>query len=125
MKRFKLAPDGSRSLIDWNLTTVTDYGLSVVDKSAFRPSVNDVHNFSGGSDTVGLYDFPDGKDTGFRLGALRDLGADPTEISSTRDRLKNSVETEFSALKTDFESSERLAERFSKSVDTTPADGVN
>lgn len=66
---------------------------SVVDKSSFRPNVNDVHNFTGGSSgMVPLYEFPDGKDNGLRLGAIRSLGADIAEIDATRNALENSIE---------------------------------
>lgn len=70
----------------------SDFDDSVVDKSSFRPNVDDVHNFTGGnSGMVPLYEFPDGKDTGLRLGAMRSLGSDITEISATKKALENSV----------------------------------
>lgn len=66
---------------------------SVVDKSSFRPNVNDVHNFTGGSNgMVPLYEFSDGVDTGLRLGALRSIGSDITEISATQQALEKSVQ---------------------------------
>lgn len=69
------------------------YDDSVVDKSKFRPNVNDVHNFTGqGSQGTPLYDFPDGVDNGLRLGAMRSLGADITEINATAEQLKTTTQ---------------------------------
>lgn len=70
---------------------------SSVDYSSYKPTVSDVHNFEAGAGTsnnVPLYDFPDGKDTGERMYALRRLGLDITELEA----IKKSLESEKSKM---------------------------
>lgn len=65
---------------------------TATDKSAYRPNVDEVHLGLGGQATTQpIYDFNDGIDTGFRLGALRDLGADITEIDAERSKLEKTA----------------------------------
>ena len=74
----------------------TEYGDSVVDKSKFRPTL--VNNGSGqrvvGSPMIGMYDFPDGVDTGVRLGVIRSPSADITEIDAVSEYLKSRVDSQ-------------------------------
>lgn len=70
-------------------------GKSVTDKSKFRPTL--VDNSTGqrievGGVYTGLYDFPDGKDTGLRYGAIRQINPDVTEVDATMEYLQNEVE---------------------------------
>lgn len=70
---------------------------SSVDYASYKPTVSDVHNFEAGAGTsnnVPLYDFPDGKDTGERMYALRRLGLDITELEA----IKKSLESEKSKM---------------------------
>lgn len=70
---------------------------SCVDYASYKPTVSDVHNFESGAGTsnnVPLYDFPDGKDTGERMYALRRLGLDITELEA----IKKSLESEKSKM---------------------------
>ena len=81
-------------------------GDSVTDKSKFRPCL--VDNSTGqridvGSAYTGLYDFPDGKDTGIRYGAIRQINPDITEIDATMEFLNNEVESIKRDVKLDIE----------------------
>lgn len=67
------------------------FGESFVDTTNWRPDSEQVRarmlSPQGGSQSVGVFDFPDGKDTGVR--PFRDLGADITEIDEAIERVKN------------------------------------
>ena len=70
-------------------------GKSVTDKSKFRPTL--VDNSTGqrievGGVYTGLYDFDDGKDTGLRYGAIRQINPDITEVDATMEYLQGEVE---------------------------------
>lgn len=77
------------------------YGDSVVDKSKFRPTL--VNNGNGqrvvGSPMTGVYDFPDGVDTGIRLGVIRSPSADITEIDAVSEYLQSRVDLQISDVK--------------------------
>lgn len=66
----------------WKMTD--DYGESNTDKSSYLPDISTTRSFLGsaaGRNVQGVYDFPDGKDTGFVVATmLRQKGLDPTEI---------------------------------------------
>lgn len=66
----------------WKMTE--DYGESNVDKSSYVPDISTTRSFLGsasGRNVQGVYDFPDGKDTGFIVATmLRQKGLDLTEI---------------------------------------------
>lgn len=95
MLRYSRKSDGSLKRSDIKVSTRKAFDDSVVDSSAFRPNVDDVHNFTGGgSNMTPLYEFPDGKDTGLRLGAMRSLGADITEIDATKKALQATVDNQ-------------------------------
>lgn len=69
-------------------------GKSVTDKSKFRPSL--VDNSTGqrievGGVYTGLYDFPDGNDTGLRYGAIRQINPDITEVDASMEFLQGEV----------------------------------
>lgn len=80
----------------WKLTD--DFGASNTDKTFFRPDVSSARAKLGsliaqGNSKVGVYDFPDGKDTGQSLMTfLRNKSLDQTEIDSAYERLKNYVD---------------------------------
>lgn len=103
--RYTRSSSGSLEQQSVKVPLRSDFDDSVVDKSSFRPNVDDVHNFTGGnSGMTPLYEFPDGKDTGLRLGAMRSLGSDITEIDATKKALENAVseqKAEFSQIVSD------------------------
>lgn len=77
----------------WTMTR--DFGPSNTDISFYRPDISAVRAFAGnpsGSNMRGLYDFPDGKDTGQRMMMiLRDKSLDPTEIEKIGEIIKAKV----------------------------------
>lgn len=70
-----------------------DFGLSVTDKTSYRPDISSARAFAasvgaGTSGKVGVYDFPDGKDTGDTLMTfLRSKALDVTEIDQVMNQL--------------------------------------
>lgn len=77
---------------------LSDFGETVTDRSFFRPDVSTARAKLGslianGSNKVGVYDFPDGKDTGQSLMIfLRNKSLDQTEIDSAYERIKANAE---------------------------------
>lgn len=75
---------------------VCGFGERFVDETNWRPDSDIVRNHllgAGVSSGVPVFDFPDGKDSGFR--PMRDIGADITEIDAEIDRIKSDgVKTE-------------------------------
>lgn len=70
----------------------SDFGLSVTDKTSYRPDISSARAFASsvgvGSNRVGVYDFPDGKDTGETLMTfLRSKSLDVTEIDQVMNDL--------------------------------------
>lgn len=81
-----------------------DFGETVTDKTFFRPDVSSVRSFmaspSTGSNKVGQYDFPDGKDTGDMYAArLRAPGLDVTEIDAIGNEIKAKMERDIALQK--------------------------
>lgn len=80
-----------------------DFGASNTDKSFYVPNVATARSTLGSgtmSNTVGLYDFPDGKDTGDRIQVLlRQKGLDMAEIDRIGEILKSQVESDKTSLK--------------------------
>lgn len=76
----------------------SDFGLSVTDKTSYRPDISSARAFAGSvgvgtSSRVGVYDFPDGKDTGETLMTfLRSKSLDVTEIDQVMNDLLQSKE---------------------------------
>lgn len=77
-----------------------DFGDSVVDKTHFRPSLDNLDSFNSTAscNNIGKYDFPDGKDIGLRVTQLRNLGADITEIQASLDAIKKATDEQKSTL---------------------------
>lgn len=79
----------------WKMTE--DYGESNTDKSSYVPDISTTRSFLGsvtGRNVQGLYDFPDGKDTGFVVATmLRQKGLDPTEIDKIGEIITAHVES--------------------------------
>lgn len=76
----RFVADGIREVF---LSPSLSFGESLVDRTNFRPTSEDVraHLLSSqglGSTVQGVYDFMDGKDTGYR--PYRDIGADPVDV---------------------------------------------
>lgn len=80
-----------------------DFGSSNTDKSFYVPEVASARSTLGSGvspNRVGVYDFPDGKDTGDRIQVLlRQKGLDLAEIDRIGEILKSQVESD----KTSFE----------------------
>ena len=76
----------------------SDFGVSVTDRSFFRPDVSSARAKLGslvaqGNGKVGVYDFNDGKDTGDVLMTfLRNKALDQTEIDNAFERIKANAE---------------------------------
>lgn len=76
----------------------SDYGESATDKASYRPDISSARSFagsigSGTSSQVGVYDFPDGKDTGRTIQTfLRNRGLDVTEIEAASTWLKDNAQ---------------------------------
>lgn len=72
-----------------------NFGEDCVDRTNWRPDSDIVRNRllsgNGGSGLVPQYDFPDGKDTGYRA-PVRELGMDITEIDSAIEVIKQTAE---------------------------------
>lgn len=79
----------------WKLTE--DYGESNTDKSSYLPDISTTRSFLGsatGRNVQGVYDFPDGKDTGFVVATLlRQKGLDPTEIDKIGEIITSHVDS--------------------------------
>lgn len=86
------------SKVVFDVPTLGEYD-SMVDKSKFRPNVDEVHLFDGGSDREPLYDFSDGIDTGLRVTQLRSKSSDITELKKAEATLKASVKAQEKYLK--------------------------
>lgn len=86
---------------------VSNFGESNTDKSFFRPDISQTRAFLGsqvGSNRVGLYDFPDGKDTGETAQtAIREKGLDITEIDVMLEKQKAKMELDIAQQKADKE----------------------
>lgn len=86
---------------------VSDFGESNTDKSFFRPDISQTRAFLGsqmGSNRVGLYDFPDGKDTGETAQtAIRSKGLDITEVDVMIQKQKAKMELDIAQQKADKE----------------------
>lgn len=80
-----------------------DFGKSNTDKSFYVPEVANARSTLGSGTmpkTVGVYDFPDGKDTGDRIQTiLRQKGLDVAEIDRIGEILKSQVESDKTSLK--------------------------
>lgn len=91
LKRYKNVSSGEMPVL------TKDFGESNTDKKYFRPDISKARATLGamasGSNRVGVYDFPDGKDTGMTLQtALRNQGFDRTEFDYAYEVLKSSIE---------------------------------
>lgn len=86
---------------------VPDFGESNTDKSFFRPDISQTRAFLGsqmGSNRVGLYDFPDGKDTGETAQTvIRSKGLDITEVDALIQKHKAKMELDIAQQKADKE----------------------
>lgn len=92
-----------------NVYMCSDFGASKVDKSSFRPTVDEARIVAGQSlsSRVGLYDFPDGNDNGLRLTMLRDKSADRTEIDFVKSKIEAKINKD----------SEKASEELKKQVE--------
>lgn len=107
---------------------VVSYGESNTDKSFFRPDISSTRAFLGsmqGSNRVGLYDFPDGKDTGETFQTfIRDKALDITEVDSAINKVKSKLEEDIEKQKADKKAKEvqdkadKLNENVQKLVDS-------
>lgn len=67
-----------------------DVGKSVVDKTKFRPVT--IQTMMSANGTQGVYDFPDGKDTGVRLDNYLHPRLDPVEIDANIQELRYEID---------------------------------
>lgn len=90
-----------------------DFGPSNTDKSFYVPQVATSRSTLGSGvsqNRVGVYDFPDGKDTGDRIQVLlRQKGLDAAEIDRIGEILKSQVDADKTSL-------ERLEEMEAKDI---------
>lgn len=94
------------------------FGESIVDETNWRPDA--VRNnllspqSSLGASSIGVYDFEDGKDTGFR--PFRELGADITEIDNAMKRITDEAERKELSEKQKAEARKELADAMSEAL---------
>lgn len=95
MKRYTITeestPQKNRKIIDWEEPTV-NYGESHIDATGWRPDAEIARAaiLSGkGTGNIGVYDFPDGIDTGFRRPQLQ--GADIVDIENQIKAIDNNI----------------------------------
>lgn len=104
-----------------NVYMCSDFGASKVDKSSFRPTVDEARIVAGQSvlnPRVGLYDFPDGKDTGLRLTMLRDKSADRTEIDFVKSKIEAKINQDSDKASEQLKKEVEQAEKETKSKKT-------
>lgn len=112
---------------NWTLVDVPDVEFdnskepSVTDKSHYRPNAPSYARVDG-SGRVGLFDFPDGEDTGIDLSYLRKRGIDQTEIDAYTERLKNLSKEQLDQLK--YEAAQEIIEK-SKKLEKENQDKIN
>lgn len=96
-----------------------DFGESNTDKTYFRPDVSLARASLAsqvGSDKVGVYDFPDGKDTGDTIQTLlRSQGLDKTEVDRIGAMIQSTIDNKKELDKTKLE--KELSKTKSKNVD--------
>lgn len=75
---------------------LSDFGESVTDKTFFRPDISSVRprlSALAGAEMQGVYDFPDGKDTGDVIQTvLRNRGLDVTEIDAISKAVQDKID---------------------------------
>lgn len=77
---------------NYHHTLTSDYGESNTDKTFYRPTLDGVRAGSIGSARTGLYDFPNGVDTGERFQPiLRNKGIDIAEVSAILDNITSVI----------------------------------
>lgn len=70
----------------------SDYGESCTDKTFYRPTLDGIRAGSVGSARTGVYDFPNGVDTGERFQPiLRNKGIDIAEVSAILDNITSVI----------------------------------
>lgn len=90
MKYFKMQNDGTYKWEEKNKQKPV-FTPSQTDKNDFIKDVKGSKSLilGGGTQYIGVYDFPDGKDTGLDLTMLRQKGIDITEIEEAQRNLTN------------------------------------
>lgn len=80
---------------------------SVVDKTNWSPEAElSVNSPFGGSPRVGLYDFPDGEDTGLDLTGLRNPSLDIVDVDNIRKSLDKKAKADIEAIKAEMSAEE-------------------
>lgn len=96
-----------------------DFGESNTDKTYFRPDVSSSRASLAsqiGSDRAGVYDFPDGKDTGDTIQTLlRSQGLDRTEVDRIGAMIQSTIDNKKELDKSKLE--KELSKTNSKNVD--------
>lgn len=101
---------GKWSLASFSVPKVSYTHASIVDKSNYHPGISILNSLHQGSTRNFEYDFPDGKDTGMRLGVVGSLGADISELEEQERILKLSVDSDKEKLKDFIDSEEQSLE---------------
>lgn len=93
MKHFQEKEDGTYEWTEIKKTT-PKFTPSQTDKTDFVKDVKGSKSLilGGGTQYIGLYDFPDGRDTGLDLTFLRKKGIDITEVDNMREILQTKAE---------------------------------
>lgn len=101
---------GKWSLGKFSMPKVSYTHESIVDKSNYHPGISILNSVRQGSPRSFEYDFPDGSDTGMRLGVVGSLGADISELEEQERSLKRSVDSDKEKLKEFLDSEEQSSE---------------
>lgn len=132
MKRFNTISIFGESMkkLDYSIPDepVGDY---IVDKSHFVPNAEAIKNLTGNgagaTSDLGMYDFPDGRDTGAKVPYTRQHGytGDIAELSSNVFEQSDVYQNDISTLKAEFDQQQRLSKykRNAKSAQAVDAGG--
>lgn len=110
MKRYSTTMpnvEKSKNINEWQGRQKAQDKESITDTDAYTPlQMTKIVSGAGGQ---GIYDFKDGKDTGFR--PYRDIGADITEIQENIESIKGNIEEKVKEQKDKIKEQENLKER--------------
>lgn len=114
-------PHASKRLIEWEQTPIKSFGEAQVDATGWRPDAELARAaiLSGkGMSMQGVYDFPDGVDTGFR--PERMPGMDIVDIDSAIETIKQSAEKQETSKKAKQEQKQALVEAIQEAAGMVP-----
>lgn len=136
MKRFNTISIFGESMKKLDYTIPEEpIGDYIVDKSHFVPNAEAIKNLTGNgavsTSDLGMYDFPDGRDTGAKVPYTRQHGytGDIAELSSNISEQSDVYQNDISMLKAEFDQQQRLSKykrnssKSSQSVDSGVSSG--